>query len=359
VEVEVDAKERRLAKGKGKQSRPEAAKKIGGEANSDKENGDEDTVGDGRSLALISSGCSASSITIEFTKQLIMAHGVAVQGGAYEIMKPETNRFWDSALEKLKSGSRRYLKRLGDMGSDELASKDHPYQDVIIEAMNQSIADAASKDNKLLFKVGANMMLGRKRTEKWGDGNIGSNKVPQGLIDLGVSFRHHYRENVLDVMVCAVRDCFAGGSRMYPVYANNGTKVEGLCMDRRKAKVKVKAQFDDPSHLIKKMRKKKELIDAEVGLVDSIPGVGEAYKTEDLFAFEYTDDEEVFESSLKEWMSFISSTVDPDEAIVAKFLRKYQGKLTMKPHSETIYNIDEVAEALKNADPPLDHYLRL
>ena len=86
---------------------------------------------------------------------------------------------------------------------------------------------------------------------------------------------------------------------------------------------------------------------------------GKAFASEDLYAYEYSSNEDVFAQSLEAWSEFLSFAVDVDKATLSDIMRKYQGTLQLKPHSDTIANFDEVVAALKNANPSLEHYLRL
>ena len=297
------------------------------------------------SFALISRGCSGSSTAITFTTDILEAHGVSVVKGLREILKPKANKFWDSALQN--------LQRSGDISPGP--SGKYPYQDVILEAMNQSILSAKKNNETLVFKIGPNFLNGRKSTGSWGGG--GTDKLANGLKEMGVVFLPQwYRSNALDRAVCAVRDCFTKGKLGYPVFAN-GTRTDDLCKKRRKLDVKVKAYFADTSLLVKRLQHEEQSLSEETEFLSTLTK-SESFPAEDMYAFEYTQDKDVFVQSRHAWIKFLSSAIDADKTTVTGYLKKYQGLLTLKPHSDVIDNIDDLTIALKNANPPLDHYLR-
>jgi len=172
-----------------------------------------------------------------------------------------------------------------------------------------------------------------------------------------VRFAHFYRSNLLDLAVCNVRDCFGPGSKIgYPVFATNGTRTS-ICFQRRSSKVKVKAHIDT-SILVKHLQRREGVLSKAINSLRPLTENGKSFTHEDLFAYEYTRDEDVFVQSRDVWINFLSFAIDIDKATLTTLMRKYQGTLTVKPHSDVVENIDDVIVALKNAHPPLDHYLR-
>jgi hypothetical protein len=84
------------------------------------------------------------------------------------------------------------------------------------------------------------------------------------------------------------------------------------------------------------------------------PSVEVAY--EDLFAFEYTNSDRVFESSVKEWCNFLRNFGDIREDIVKEALIPYWNSMEKEQsHASVIYNANEIKDAL-DASPFRDYY---
>jgi hypothetical protein len=107
------------------------------------------------------------------------------------------------------------------------------------------------------------------------------------------------------------------------------------------------------------MRKQETKIETEIKAYSSVVYPGKSFSTEELFAYEYTSDQDVFVQSQNAWSQLISSAIDVDQDLLARVMKPWQNTLKQKPHSDVIYNIEDVVSALKNAIPPLDHYLRV
>ena len=90
---------------------------------------------------------------------------------------------------------------------------------------------------------------------------------------------------------------------------------------------------------------------------------GKTHYYEDLYAFEYTPDENVFQECIELWLSLLKSFFiedDIDKEIVKKNLLPLKNsRHPPSPHSESILNFDQVKKALQEADPPLDYFLRM
>lgn len=284
-------------------------------------------------LAVFNYGCSGSSAFVHMTRELIDAHGYHALGGKSEITKPQKNKYYESAKQK--------LLLAGNEEGHKLSQKR-----IVQEAMNQTILNAESHNQTVVFKVNPKNM-GLVLDEQ------------HGLRLMNVKFVQFYRSNYLDHALCEVRDCMVRGKPLgYPVFAN-GTRTD-LCFFRRKNKnkhLKVQAYFTNPTVLVDYLKHWAERLEKEQSTIPySKLSTGERFSAEDLYGFEYTNDAQVFERSKVEWMRLLSYTIDePNEDVVVKFLKKYQGSLTLHPSKDLIYNYDEVVNALK--DGGIDYYL--
>ena len=129
-------------------------------------------------------------------------------GGGSEITKPQKNKYYESAKQKLLLASNKEGHKF---------SKNR----IVQEAMNQTILNAESRNQTVVFKVNPHNM-GLILDEQ------------HGLRLMNVKFVQFYRSNYLDHALCEVRDCMVRGKPLgYPVFATNGTRTD-LCFFRRK-----------------------------------------------------------------------------------------------------------------------------
>ena len=276
-------------------------------------------------LAMIQYGCSGSSALVHLTRELLRAHGFLTLEGKSEIIKPEKNKFYESAKQTLAPNGEKVSKTK-----------------VVREMMHQTLQHVEDSDMTAIFKLGP-----RKTAIAFGE---------NGLLELGVKFIHFYRSNLLDHVLCEVRDCQLRGKRVgYPVFPANGTRTD-ICFGRRRTHVKVKAYLNVSATVAYMKHWDERMAGEQASLPYDRLETGERYSAEDLYGFEYTQDEDMFDRSRSEWMRLLSRVIDsPDETTVNDFLRKYQGTRTPHPHYDIIYNYAETVAALKEAQ--LDHYL--
>ena len=97
---------------------------------------------------------------------------------------------------------------------------------------------------------------------------------------------------------------------------------------------------NNTAHLVKEYRQR------------VLPSQVQTYET--LFAWQWTEDEEVFQASLDAWYSLMMSFVDPtvlSKDIIEAHLRPLQSSRSPpKPHRQQIYNYDEVLQVLQSRD---------
>jgi hypothetical protein len=152
---------------------------------------------------------------------------------------------------------------------------------------------------------------------KTNPGFLAKDNVTIGLIELGFKFAHTFRSNILDKMVCSIRDCFVGGEKIgHPVWVN-GTASHTCFARHRLPSEKVKAYIDDIPALIREMRKREKEIENHIKAYSSVVYLGKSLSTEELFAYEYTSYQDVFVHSQNAWSQLISSDIDVDPDLLA------------------------------------------
>ena len=189
-------------------------------------------------------------------------------------------------------------------------------------------------------------------------------------------FQNHlvHRGNLLDRLVCQVRDCATKSTGFYPVSVATGAK-DNACFSRRKEKAsKTKARLN-PEFVEIEMEKILGLYqnvadnvhylvhDESSDLVKKIAETKNSsvfITSEDLFQFESDFTEKSLETSVSAWIKvFEGWSVPSDENVVRKVLldSRFQGFRPEKPHSQTISNSEDVFEMLKSR-PEFLRYFR-
>ena len=273
-------------------------------------------------------GCVGSSATMRFTTEILEAHGIQIARWRQEVKseyyRPEKNKMYRSIAEE-----RNYANAKVD-------------QDILFESIVHYNEMAQSENKSLLFKTKDNFHEVDKRFKQ----------------ELNAVFSASYRENLLDVCACQVRDCFAKGSYGYPVFAN-GTKASNVCFDRRSKNITTYAVF---TNLEKCLHDAERGVQRTSAVAKSL--VSQQFKmpsTESLFALEYTDDKSVFEANITAWIDLMRPMLGDSlqEDIVRGVLEPFvNSRPAPGPHRDVIYNADEVEEQLRNLGPPFEQYYR-
>ena len=299
----------------------------------------------GNPLSIITLGCSGSSALIKFSREVLTAHGITMATGDEEIFYRHKNRYWDTAVNKLIDEGYATHDDIAEKAvpQDLHATEAYPYFDkVIVEAVDQTILSHGNKT--LLFKSKPPKVLQQRNCT-----------VAKALNKLGVKFAYFYRHNILDFAVCMARDCFNSRRQYgYPVFATNGTRTD-LCFKRRRSDIKVKAHMN-VNNLVEYIHDEESSRRQSIKVLRNFTEAGEAFVNEELYAYEYTSDEDTFVKSLQLWTKLLSFATDIDETILTRLMKQYQNKLQLRPHSDVIANINEVTSVLKDAG--LDHYIR-
>ena len=163
-----------------------------------------------------------------------------------------------------------------------------------------------------------------------------------------------YRENGLDRLVCTIRDCFDENKYGYPISADGVNKLD-ICFERRRSKTQVMAHMWT-SKLPRFLEEQKTLIETDKEELKDLVGPTGIWSTEALFAYEYTSDEDVFQSCHQKWVSVLQNIFEVDPTTIEKLMREQQNTLTLSNHNQVIENIDKVVKTLKS---PFDSYLRI
>mmetsp|Transcript_1750 Transcript_1750/g.4109 ORF Transcript_1750/g.4109 Transcript_1750/m.4109 type:complete len:347 (+) Transcript_1750:81-1121(+) len=264
-------------------------------------------------MMILQRGCSGSSVVMRMTRDMLQSLAVPLYPlGIKEIARvdqPEKNPWF------LPGG------RLGD-------------------AMLRGVEEASQAGQTLLFNAA--------KIKSWSE-NEEMQYLNQVLRELKTRVVIVHRNNSLDTVVCEIRDCFVGGrgiARGYPV--DTAGNEDQTCFDRRtqSAENKTKALINTttlPENMEFGERYPQDMQASvtEIGLEGR-----DIVLFEDLVSHEYLDTN--LPRSTSAWMKLLSSLgVNATEASVSAVLSKAVGSYhAPEPHSETVYNIEEVEEFL-------------
>ena len=182
-----------------------------------------------------------------------------------------------------------------------------------------------------------------------------------------------HRRNLLDRMICGVRDCANKLDGFYPVDAVTGRKT-GVCFNRRKdPRIKTKAHLrsdlvvEDLKRILKLYQDVADHVEYFVHN-ESQPFVKELAKTknasdyiasEDLFKFETDFEEKSMATSVKTWLKLLQGWgLTGDQEITRKVLvdSGFRGTRPDEPTAARLSNADEIFKVLKNTQ--FSHYFR-
>lgn len=315
-----------------------------------------DTV---RPRVLVMRGCSGSSAIMQFARHLLRYHGIPVPsaeiprqdeagnaappksyGWPAEMLKPNVNWFYERAGE--------------DWG----------------KAMELAQEDVLSQNQTLFFK---GMVQEIDDDDMW-------NQLKPAFVDLQMLPVLGSRTNMLDQVICQVKDCFQLNYGI-PVDSETGERSH-LCFDRRDVEgTSIQAQNEarngqliadhavqqleastsylyltadgykaklDAERIMESIQNEFDLVDKAKTNMEEAGLVFKEIDEEDLMDFE-TDMPGAMDRGVKAWMDLlVSFGVDPDEAVVRNYLKQYANTYPQpEPHSELIANIDEIKQALK------------
>jgi len=291
---------------------------------------------------IIMDGCSGSSATYRFTIKLLEAHGVHIGYNITdksELLKPAKNPFYDSVQQTLE---KKYQSGI-------LPSKP-TYNDIMLESLIEMHHKYQQNDENLFFKANQQFLY-----------TIGSlNTLFNQLLQNNSKFASLYRANIVDHAICSIRDCFGDTEDIgYDVFATNGTRSD-LCFKRRFVNDETKVHISNTHEFIHYLQRiEHRRIRQQQHLEMILPSTEQSM--EDLFAYEYSNDEVVFEKSVKAWANFIRSMVDHvNEDTIAMLMRENQNtRMPPSAHSTVIENIDEVVSAIQEHMPKYLTYLRV
>mmetsp|Transcript_70491 Transcript_70491/g.153097 ORF Transcript_70491/g.153097 Transcript_70491/m.153097 type:complete len:369 (+) Transcript_70491:86-1192(+) len=276
---------------------------------------------------LIVDGCSGSSYMMGLAGKLMEGHGLSLhpvgEGGSHksDLMKKMAGYLSDEELKR--------MEKL-DMTA----------------ALKLSLRRVAARNQSMFFKVNSEL-------KRW-DPDF---ELMATLFQWqGVKAALVFRENLLDWNLCRVRDCFDGGARGYPV-DKNGNR-DAACFGRRSDPSRPTWALLKPQSLVTKM--KLDAMDRAETFkrLHEKKLVWEEIYSEDLLSFERSA--VGYKPSILAWRKLLKSWgLEPQNEIIRKVLEAepLAGKLPEPgPHSQVIWNFDEVASELRKEG--LEHYLR-
>eukprot|EP00928_Gymnodinium_smaydae_P040725 TRINITY_DN2759_c0_g2_i2.p1 TRINITY_DN2759_c0_g2~~TRINITY_DN2759_c0_g2_i2.p1 ORF type:complete len:177 (-),score=39.38 TRINITY_DN2759_c0_g2_i2:280-810(-) len=156
-----------------------------------------------------------------------------------------------------------------------------------------------------------------------------------------------WRSNVLDHLVCEVRDCFFRGKGEYTVNSS-GQRLD-LCFKRRFVKEPVKALLNT-TRLTKRLKEKLHYPQhclTQLGRFGIENTTISKFSFEGLFRHESDATARALEEATNEWLRLLSAfDLNASRDKVRKFLRPTLGAHSLHLSGDTIYNVEEVRLAL-------------
>lgn len=320
-------------------------------------------------------GCSGSSAVMVFARNLLRFHGVPVPRAA----EP---RFNENGGPVPPADTTALPAELLNPKINWLYySSNHS----IGQAMKKMNEKVVAKNQTLFFKGMIQHLQGK------GTGNDEWEDVHGAFKDLGMYVVLGSRTNMLDQVICQVKDCFQEdygqqvdaetGAKSNACFKRRGEQVnptetaadanQGLVRQRHKSRLSV--ALDNAAHLwfgddgykaklnidnlMKSIEHEFEFVENAKKNMKSIGLKFEIVAEEDLLEFQ-TPVEGAFRRGVAAWSKLLKSFgVEPDPNLVATFLSKY-AKTYHKPpaHWEVIYNYDDVEAKLRGSR--YEHLLR-
>jgi len=270
---------------------------------------------EGQVYGVFIAGCAMSSAMNFFLKTLLKSYGVDIMetcypdevkmGGNWEIMKPGVNRFYPKANESMSYSLELMLREVKETGKSAI---------IKLEKMSQEVQTTL----KYIIK-------------------------PKVV--------YAYRGNVLDKMICEIRDCFlkTQPDLGYPVNAKTGER-DNQCFNRRLPGGPKTKAYVNPDGFLLRLKKKAKGVMGNHRNLENFYGdddfVLPKVSTEDLWAFEFSDAKDGYRRSMLAWSQILLAWgFIPDEQRIANVMSAYGfSKRKQKPHRETIYNLEELIE---------------
>lgn len=265
----------------------------------------------GKPRMLYAEGCSGSTWVQKMARELLSLHGFCVSPGAYEPLNPSSD-----------------VKRLFP---------------------NSTMGDAMARANDYWGEEGVT-------TVYKGTGALDSDYVRKKMHRHGTYAAVVWRRNALDHAVCMVRDCFSD-KLGFAVDADSGNATQ-ICFQRRKAPGADNRSFKVNLNMTNLLRRLAYMSNQGQRL-------GSILKASDFAGFEIityedlsdyqrkasgrTNATEALDRALDSWSTLLRSWgVTPNYRLIAEYLRA--GRDTRdppKPHSEMIYNYQEVRRLIE------------
>eukprot|EP00873_Tetraselmis_striata_P046612 jgi/Tetstr1/466876/TSEL_011331.t1 len=297
-------------------------------------------------LLYMAGGCQGSLAVGSMARELAAAHGFdVIRTGGVENFRAKVNPYMRES--QTRSGRRhtdqedRENRHLGSSKANPhmrtIHAADHHI--TLPEAVERQIQEAQAGGQLHLWKLGWNGM------EQYAG-------LPEVLHQYGARMVLLWRSNVLDALVCVVRDCMSGPEQRtgYPVDAS-GRRTR-LCFGRRKSGAVTLARLNVEA-LLPELERRLGMLEEVTAKAQALGFNGtQVFASEDLLALG-TGKAQV-QRSLAAWSGFLTALgVRPNATTILEAWENSCekskcriGAHPVKPHREIIDNYEEVKQAI-------------
>jgi hypothetical protein len=282
-------------------------------------------------------GCSDSTVVGDLAGHLLEAHGVSVNNHGVEFKEWFQPRMWVDTTDC-------------DFSSKMECKYNWQKKARTIE---QQIVTHALAGQAFLFegeptdKRAGGLLVEPEVVEQF---NQEKYAVLQVLKQYGTKLVHFQRTNLLDQLVCKVRDCFVSSDPLHSV--DKAGQPSNLCFNRRELpRDQQPYAYIDEKQIVAFMENAKQAKEDEVKALAGFDMPFDSVASEELFSYEFDMDEASLQTSVKAWSTFLKScAVKPDEVKITEVLTPQRGGFQLEMHNDTIYNIEEIAKHLKGTE---------
>ena len=264
--------------------------------------------------ALIAQSCSGASVTMQVSQEIFAAQGYKVYHGGEPILQ-----------------QRPHIMKIAKQRLEARNGYDPSQEEVLTESLAVFNERAIEAQGILLFKT-----------------RSVNDEVLKTLNKLHTKLVFTFRRNLLDRAICVTRYCFESNLSYEVNY--NGTKVN-TCFKRRQRSSEIHmVHFTNISALLEQMQHWGNLQLERRLNYERFPNISKLTEYEDLFKFEYTARDDVFDDSVKVWCEFLKTFGEIKESIVQEVLRKYKNSRKSRPSfNATIYNFGKIKDSFNES----------
>ena len=276
-------------------------------------------------------GCSGSTTVNNFLYQVLRDHGVPIHDFRY---RPEKMYFANFEMLTERNIPSHISEEVNEKYKSLGVVRPDP-KEKMIEELSRLKEDLAQQNEDLMVKTGTRDM----------------DYISAFQDKFDALFTSIYRSNTLDTLICFIKDCYSWEVMKdlgYMVF-EDGTKAD-LCDESKKDELKsLKLRVHlEPNILIDHIDKLELQSQERIDISTPLVYPSKPQKSEDLFAYQYTSDEDTFQISLNAWTMVLQSLVKTvHKDILEKRMRPVQNKRSQTKHSDEIENYLEVYSALE------------